>query len=74
MRLFHSWKAVLRGFSSLTGVGGNLAAIQASRLSTFYHQHYSLGTLRETLSSHFSFKRAFLSDRKSFCRLRFFFK
>ncbi|VDK80307.1 unnamed protein product [Litomosoides sigmodontis] len=46
----------------INGVGGNLAAIQASRLATFYHQHCSFGTLRETLSSHLSFKRAFLSD------------
>ncbi|VBB27771.1 unnamed protein product [Acanthocheilonema viteae] len=35
----------------INGVGGNLAAIQASRLATFYHQHYSFGTLRETLSN-----------------------
>ncbi|KAL3981693.1 Divalent cation transporter family protein [Acanthocheilonema viteae] len=46
----------------INGVGGNLAAIQASRLATFYHQHYSFGTLRETLSSYFSFKRAFFSN------------
>ncbi|OZC08143.1 divalent cation transporter, partial [Onchocerca flexuosa] len=46
----------------INGVGGNLAAIQASRLATFYHQHYSFGTLTEDLLRHFSFKRAFLSD------------
>ncbi|CAG9533331.1 unnamed protein product [Cercopithifilaria johnstoni] len=46
----------------INGVGGNLAAIHASRLATFYHQHYAFGTLRETLSSHFSFKRAFFSN------------
>uniref|UniRef100_A0A158Q8B2 Divalent cation transporter n=1 Tax=Elaeophora elaphi TaxID=1147741 RepID=A0A158Q8B2_9BILA len=46
----------------INGVGGNLAAIQASRLATFYHQHCSLGILRESVSSHFNFKRAFFSD------------
>uniref|UniRef100_A0A8R1Y2U6 SLC41A/MgtE integral membrane domain-containing protein n=1 Tax=Onchocerca volvulus TaxID=6282 RepID=A0A8R1Y2U6_ONCVO len=46
----------------INGVGGNLAAIQASHLATFYHQHHSFGTLTEDLSRHFSFKRAFLSD------------
>ncbi|EFO24402.2 hypothetical protein LOAG_04087 [Loa loa] len=46
----------------INGVGGNLAAIQASRLSTFYHQHYPFGTLSEALSSHLSCKRALFSD------------
>ncbi|KAM3726804.1 Solute carrier family 41 member [Dirofilaria immitis] len=46
----------------INGVGGNLAAIQASRLATLYHQRCSFGTLTEDLSMHFSLKRAFLSN------------
>ncbi|KAK6109884.1 Divalent cation transporter family protein [Brugia pahangi] len=46
----------------INGVGGNLAAIQASRLATFYHQHCPFGTLSDTLSSRFSFRRAFFSN------------
>lgn len=47
------------------GVGGNLAAIQASRLATAYHRCYAIGSLGERdLSSYLSFKRAFFSDGK----------
>lgn len=56
----------MKFFFSFAGVGGNLAAIQASHLATFYHQHCRFGALRETLSSHLSFKRAFFSNCKRF--------
>uniref|UniRef100_A0A915PZC1 SLC41A/MgtE integral membrane domain-containing protein n=1 Tax=Setaria digitata TaxID=48799 RepID=A0A915PZC1_9BILA len=46
----------------INGVGGNLAAIQASRLATFYHQSFSFGCLKRNLASHLSFKRAFFSN------------
>ena len=31
----------------INGVGGNLAAVQASRISTYLHQNYKLGQLSE---------------------------
>ncbi|CAB3406510.1 unnamed protein product [Caenorhabditis bovis] len=48
----------------LNGVGGNLAAVQASRLSTFFHQSAAaLGELPEgwTIDRFLSVKRAFFS-------------
>ncbi|CAI4221340.1 unnamed protein product [Auanema sp. JU1783] len=60
----------IREFSSMAvfqpvinGVGGNLAAVQASRLSTFFHQSGTLGELPNgwTTSRFTSFKRAFFS-------------
>ncbi|VDN01017.1 unnamed protein product [Thelazia callipaeda] len=49
----------------INGVGGNLAAIQASRLATFYHQNNFLGCLGENkLCDYFSFRRAFFSRNK----------
>ena len=49
--------------SRFLGVGGNLAAVQASRLATFYHQTSSLGILPNdwTISRFYGFKRAFFS-------------
>lgn len=48
----------------INGVGGNLAAVQASRLGTFFHQNSSLGILPSewTLSRFYSFRRAFFSS------------
>ncbi|VDK64922.1 unnamed protein product [Cylicostephanus goldi] len=47
----------------INGVGGNLAAVQASRLSTYFHQSATLGELPEgwTLKRFYSFTRAFFS-------------
>ncbi|KHN81495.1 Solute carrier family 41 member 1 [Toxocara canis] len=48
----------------INGVGGNLAAVHASRLATFFHQNSSLGVLpyEWSLQRFFSFKRAFFSS------------
>lgn len=48
----------------INGVGGNLAAVQASRLATFYHQNSSLGVLPYTwtVSKFISLRRAFFSS------------
>ena len=45
------------------GVGGNLAAVAASKLSTFYHRTSLLGALPNdwTLKRFHSFSRAFFS-------------
>ncbi|KAK5975931.1 hypothetical protein GCK32_002409, partial [Trichostrongylus colubriformis] len=47
----------------INGVGGNLAAVQASRLSTFFHQTGSLGQLpfEWSIQRFYSAKRAFFS-------------
>ncbi|PIO54190.1 hypothetical protein TELCIR_24452, partial [Teladorsagia circumcincta] len=47
----------------INGVGGNLAAVQASRLSTFFHQTGSLGQLpfEWGIQRFYSAKRAFFS-------------
>ncbi|XGW28811.1 hypothetical protein V3C99_008535 [Haemonchus contortus] len=47
----------------INGVGGNLAAVQASRLSTFFHQTGSLGQLpyEWSIQRFLSVKRAFFS-------------
>ncbi|EYC10268.1 hypothetical protein Y032_0056g2647 [Ancylostoma ceylanicum] len=47
----------------INGVGGNLAAVQASRLSTYFHQSATLGELPDgwVLQRFHSFKRAFFS-------------
>ncbi|KAI6221223.1 Solute carrier family 41 member 1 [Aphelenchoides besseyi] len=48
----------------INGVGGNLAAVHASRLSTFFHQNSQLGKLpfSWTLNRFYSFSRAFFSS------------
>uniref|UniRef100_A0A0N5AT29 Divalent cation transporter n=1 Tax=Syphacia muris TaxID=451379 RepID=A0A0N5AT29_9BILA len=48
----------------INGVGGNLAAVQASRMGTFLHQNASLGVLPLdwTLSRFYGFRRAFFSS------------
>ncbi|VDL66792.1 unnamed protein product [Nippostrongylus brasiliensis] len=47
----------------INGVGGNLAAVQASRLSTFFHQTATLGELPYdwVVQRFYSVKRAFFS-------------
>ncbi|EGT45514.1 hypothetical protein CAEBREN_12330 [Caenorhabditis brenneri] len=47
----------------LNGVGGNLAAVQASRLSTYFHKAGTIGQLPNgwTVSRFTSFQRAFFS-------------
>ncbi|RCN53307.1 divalent cation transporter [Ancylostoma caninum] len=47
----------------INGVGGNLAAVQASRLSTYFHQSATLGELPDgwVIQRFHSFKRAFFS-------------
>ncbi|CAK5108426.1 unnamed protein product [Meloidogyne enterolobii] len=48
----------------MNGVGGNLAAVAASKLSTFYHQCSTIGTLPFdwTIKRFYSFSRAFFSS------------
>lgn len=48
----------------INGVGGNLAAVHASRLSTFFHKTSSLGLLPYswTVQRFYSFSRAFFSS------------
>uniref|UniRef100_A0A915LUD7 SLC41A/MgtE integral membrane domain-containing protein n=1 Tax=Meloidogyne javanica TaxID=6303 RepID=A0A915LUD7_MELJA len=48
----------------MNGVGGNLAAVAASKLSTFYHQCSTIGTLpfEWTIKRFYSFSRAFFSS------------
>ncbi|KAI6175958.1 Solute carrier family 41 member 1 [Aphelenchoides bicaudatus] len=48
----------------LNGVGGNLAAVHASRLTTYYHKTSTLGTLPNswTVQRFYSFSRAFFSN------------
>jgi solute carrier family 41 len=51
---------------SILGVGGNLVAVQASRISTYLHQHSSLGRLPNNwqMSKFSSIPRAFCSTGK----------
>ncbi|MFH4981107.1 hypothetical protein AB6A40_007816 [Gnathostoma spinigerum] len=48
----------------INGVGGNLAAVQASRLATYFHQTSIMGLLPHewTVYRFFSFRRAFFSS------------
>lgn len=48
----------------INGVGGNLAAVHASRLSTFFHKTSTLGVLPHswTIKRFYSFSRAFFSN------------
>uniref|UniRef100_A0A914LN21 SLC41A/MgtE integral membrane domain-containing protein n=1 Tax=Meloidogyne incognita TaxID=6306 RepID=A0A914LN21_MELIC len=48
----------------MNGVGGNLTAVAASKLSTFYHQCSTIGTLPFdwTIKRFYSFSRAFFSS------------
>uniref|UniRef100_A0A1I8BDE7 Divalent cation transporter n=1 Tax=Meloidogyne hapla TaxID=6305 RepID=A0A1I8BDE7_MELHA len=48
----------------MNGVGGNLAAVAASKLSTFYHRSSSLGILPNgwSIKRFYSFSRAFFSS------------
>jgi len=50
------------------GVGGNLTAVAASKLSTFYHQCSTIGTLPFdwTIKRFYSFSRAFFSSDEVF--------
>ncbi|CAD5219782.1 unnamed protein product [Bursaphelenchus okinawaensis] len=48
----------------INGVGGNLAAVHASRISTFYHKSSNIGFLPHewTIERFYSFSRAFFSN------------